>query len=96
VKAIGLVTAIHEAQVISYLRLSGCRVGLLLNFHVLHLRDGVRRLVNEFPDSLRLSATSAVVSSEKSGTAEVAEGAEGTKNQGWVRTEATEYGEGAE
>lgn len=55
VKAIGLVTAIHEAQVISYLRLSGCRVGLLLNFHVLHLRDGVRRLVNEFPDPLRWS-----------------------------------------
>jgi GxxExxY protein len=65
VKAIGQVTAIHEAQVISYLRLSGCSVGLLLNFHVLHLKDGVRRFVNEFPDPLRLSATSAVVCSEK-------------------------------
>jgi len=70
VKAISQVTAIHEAQVISYLRLSGCRVGLLLNFHVLHLKDGVRRLVNEFPDPLRLSMPSAVSMSETSATAE--------------------------
>ncbi len=60
VKAISQVNAVHEAQVISYLRLSGCRVGLLLNFHVLHLKDGVHRFVNEFPDPLRLSAFSAV------------------------------------
>ncbi len=60
VKAIGQVTAVHEAQVISYLRLSGCRVGLLLNFHALHLKDGVHRFVNEFPDPLQPSASSAV------------------------------------
>jgi len=65
VKAISQVTAVHEAQVISYLRLSGCRVGLLLNFHVQHLKDGVRRFVNEFPDPLRLSASSAVYSVAK-------------------------------
>ena len=38
--------AVHEAQLLSYLKLSGYRVGLLINFHVLHLKDGIRRLVN--------------------------------------------------
>jgi GxxExxY protein len=36
---------IYEAQIISYLKLSGKRVGLLINFHVRHLKDGVRRFV---------------------------------------------------
>jgi len=44
------------AQLLSYLRLSGLRVGLLMNFHVRVLKDGLKRIVNEFPDS----ATSAV------------------------------------
>lgn len=39
---------IHEAQLLSYLRLSGLRVGLLINFHVPLLRDGIRRLVNGY------------------------------------------------
>ena len=37
---------IHRAQLLSYLKLSGNRVGLLINFNVLHLKDGIRRLVN--------------------------------------------------
>jgi GxxExxY protein len=36
---------VHEAQLLSYLRLSGCEVGLLINFHVKHLRDGLRRVI---------------------------------------------------
>ena len=44
---------IHEAQLMSYLRLSGCRVGLLINFNVTVLKDGILRIVNDFPDSLR-------------------------------------------
>jgi len=37
---------IHEAQVITYLKLTGCPVGLLINFNVTRLMDGVRRLIN--------------------------------------------------
>ena len=36
---------VFEAQIISYLKLSGKRVGLLINFHVRHLKDGVRRFI---------------------------------------------------
>ena len=46
VKSVELLAPIHEAQVISYLKLSGRKVGLLINFNVLHLKDGIRRFVN--------------------------------------------------
>jgi GxxExxY protein len=46
VKSMEALAPIHEAQVISYLRLSGCKVGLLINFNVLQLKDGIRRFVN--------------------------------------------------
>jgi len=52
---------IHQAQLLSYLRMSGKRVGLLLDFHVRMLKDGLQRVVNEFPDSA-FSAASAVTS----------------------------------
>lgn len=51
IKAIDQLAPIHDAQLLSYLRMSGMKVGLLLNFHVRILRDGIRRIVNEFPDS---------------------------------------------
>jgi GxxExxY protein len=44
-KAVDRLLPIHEAQMLSYLKLSGLRVGLLINFHSLLLKDGVRRLV---------------------------------------------------
>lgn len=51
VKAIEQLDRVHLAQVLSYLRLSGCRVGLLINFNVKWLvEDGVKRIVNGFPD----------------------------------------------
>jgi GxxExxY protein len=37
---------IHKAQLLSYLKLSGNRVGLLINFNVIHLRGGIKRLAN--------------------------------------------------
>jgi GxxExxY protein len=45
-KAIERFEPIHIAQVLSYLKLSGCNVGLLINFNVKVLKDGIRRLIN--------------------------------------------------
>jgi len=36
---------IHQAQIISYLKLSHKPIGLLINFHTLHLKDGIKRFV---------------------------------------------------
>lgn len=46
-KAVARLLPLHEAQLLSYLKLSGHRIGLLLNFHSAHLRDGIRRMVNQ-------------------------------------------------
>jgi GxxExxY protein len=43
---------IHKAQLLSYLKLTDKHVGLLINFNVAHLRDGIRRLVNNFEPSV--------------------------------------------
>ena len=43
---------VHEAQLLTYLRLTQCRVGLLINFNVATLIDGIKRMVNGFPDSV--------------------------------------------
>jgi GxxExxY protein len=45
-KAVTKLQPIHKAQLLSYLKLSGCRVGLLINFHALYLKDGIKRMVN--------------------------------------------------
>lgn len=47
-KAVSELTALHKAQLLSYLKLSGNKVGLLINFNVVHLREGIKRLVNDF------------------------------------------------
>jgi GxxExxY protein len=47
-KAIKTVLPVHKAQLLSYLRLGGKRLGLLINFHVDRLKDGITRLVNGF------------------------------------------------
>jgi GxxExxY protein len=59
-KVVEQILDIHKAQLLSYLKLAHKRVGLLINFNVVHLRDGVRRLVNNLPASASL-ASSAVV-----------------------------------
>ena len=53
IKAVEALLPIHVAQLVSYLRLSGLKVGLLLNFNVRILKDGIRRIVNNFPESPR-------------------------------------------
>jgi GxxExxY protein len=44
-KCVDKVAPIHEAQILSYLKLSKKRVGLIINFHVRHLRDGIKRFI---------------------------------------------------
>lgn len=50
-KAVEKLLPVHEAQLLTYLKLRGCSVGLLINFHVPVLRQGIRRLVNKFQES---------------------------------------------
>ena len=50
VKAVDRLAPIHEAQLLSYLKLSRCKVGLLISFNVKFLKDGIRRMVNKFPN----------------------------------------------
>jgi len=45
-KAVERFLPIHEAQLLSYLKLSDKRLGLLINFNVVHLKNGLRRIVN--------------------------------------------------
>ena len=44
-KAVERIEPIHQAQILSYLKLSGCKIGLLLNFNVKVLKTGIRRFV---------------------------------------------------
>jgi GxxExxY protein len=45
-KALEAILTVHRAQLLSYLRLGGFKVGYLLNFNVTRMRDGIVRLVN--------------------------------------------------
>jgi GxxExxY protein len=45
-KCVEAFSRVHEAQLLSYVKLSGKHLGLLINFHVAHLRNGLKRLVN--------------------------------------------------
>lgn len=47
-KAVERIIPVHEAQLLSYLKLYDKKVGLILNFHVPRLRDGLKRIVNNF------------------------------------------------
>lgn len=45
IKAVEELNKIHLAQVLTYLKVSGCQLGLLINFNVLMVKDGVRRVI---------------------------------------------------
>jgi GxxExxY protein len=67
IKAVEAITPVHQAQLLTYLKLSHKHVGLLINFNTVHLRDGIRRMVNGDPPSeSSVSSVSSVVSSEAS------------------------------
>lgn len=48
IKAVERIIPVHEAQLLSYLKLHNKRVGLLMNFHVPVLKNGLKRIVNSF------------------------------------------------
>jgi GxxExxY protein len=50
-KAIDELLPIHKAQLLTYLRASGKRIGLLINFNVIMLKDGIQRVLNGYPSS---------------------------------------------
>jgi GxxExxY protein len=51
-KCVEKLAPIHEAQLLTYLRLLKRRIGLLINFHVPVLKQGIKRMVNGFPNSV--------------------------------------------
>jgi GxxExxY protein len=81
IKAVDAISPDHQAQLLTYLKLSHKHLGLLINFNVVHLRDGIRRMVSGDPPSTissesmatsgvrpasSVSSVSSVVSSEVS------------------------------
>jgi GxxExxY protein len=49
IKTVSAFAPIHSAQLLTYLRMSGNHLGLLINFHNIRLTDGIKRLVHNFP-----------------------------------------------
>lgn len=47
-KAVDLLTDVHFAQLMTYLRLANCRLGLLINFNVVLLKNGLKRVANGY------------------------------------------------
>lgn len=45
IKAVDSLSDIHLAQILTYLKLSNCKLGLLVNFNVRHLKDGIKRVI---------------------------------------------------
>jgi GxxExxY protein len=67
IKAVDAITPVHQAQLLTYLKLSHKHLGLLIHFNVLHLRDGIRRMVSGDPPSVSsVVKASSSVSSESS------------------------------
>ncbi len=60
-KVVEQILEVHKAQLLSYLKLSNRQVGLLINFNVVHLRDGIRRLVNCYQRSASPASSAVVV-----------------------------------
>ena len=45
IKSVEAINSVHLAQLMTYLKLSGCRIGLLINFNVESLKDGIKRII---------------------------------------------------
>jgi GxxExxY protein len=44
-KAVEELSDVHLAQILTYLKLSGCKLGLLVNFNITHLKNGIKRVI---------------------------------------------------
>ena len=49
-KSVEALNDVHMAQILTYLKLSDCKLGLLMNFNVVRLKDGIRRVVNNLSE----------------------------------------------
>ena len=45
IKAVEALNDVHMAQILTYMKISGCKLGLLINFNCRHLKDGIRRII---------------------------------------------------
>jgi len=45
IKSVDALAEIHLAQILTYMKLSGCKLGLLVNFNVSHLKNGIKRVI---------------------------------------------------
>ena len=45
IKSVEALNPLHMAQIMTYLKLSGCRIGLLINFNAVSLKDGIKRII---------------------------------------------------
>lgn len=50
IKSVGMLAPVHTKQLLTYLRLTDLRLGLLINFNVALIKDGIQRVVNRLPD----------------------------------------------
>ncbi|MGC9338057.1 MAG: GxxExxY protein [Candidatus Cloacimonadia bacterium] len=50
IKSVDALNEVHMAQILTYLRLSGCKLGFLINFNVALLKHGIKRVVNNLPE----------------------------------------------
>ncbi len=59
-KAVRELTNIDEAQLLNYLKIKNLQVGLIINFNTIKVKNGIKRLVNNFQEPSAFSASSAV------------------------------------
>ena len=52
IKAVEALNDVHLAQILTYLKLSGCKLGYLINFNVKRVKDGIRRVVNQLGEEI--------------------------------------------
>jgi GxxExxY protein len=45
IKTVDAFNDVHMAQILTYMKLTGCKLGLLVNFNVRHLKDGIKRMI---------------------------------------------------